>query len=227
MNLTMLPLRIAATLTEGLFLPSLMLHLDGVLAAAWADIQGLPKPGMDGELVKIEIPLQREPEGRFHLASCFIPQFVVSETQFTNRRPVIEAAQRFGGPKLTRLDMATGVNKAYRVARSVGIPAAREVHAYCIGDKAHVEQLLAHVTHLGKRRAVGLGQVRRWRVEVMQPDDLWDGFPVLSREGFALRPLPLDYPGLVVGRVEDMGLTYPYWDKKQWGMVALPEVVYG
>lgn len=89
--------------------------------------------------------------------------------------------------------------------------------SHLLGE-GRVRELLALVTHLGKRRAVGLGRVERWEVLPCEP---WEGFPVL-RDGRPLRPLPTDWPGLVEYDLGLRTLSYPYWDSSRRVECAVP-----
>lgn len=213
----MIPLHIVAELSSPLYLSGGWLALDALLASQIALRRGLV--ALDAEsCVPIEIPVQREPGGRFHLCSVAFPDVAVHELQHTHRRPVIEEAQRFGDARLKRIDIATGANKAYRIPRPV--QHCERIEWWCVGAADVIEDLLATVSHLGKRRAVGLGRVERWTVQECVP---WgDGFPVV-RDGNALRPLPADWPGLVDPQLSYMTLSYPHWDHAREELCACPE----
>ena len=50
----------------------------------------------------------------------------------------------------------------------------------------------------------------------------WDGFPVVCG-GRALRPLPVDWPGLVEPAKAYHTLTYPYWEHSREELCAVPD----
>jgi CRISPR type IV-associated protein Csf3 len=80
-----------------------------------------------------------------------------------------------------------------------------------LGDISEVTRLLSRITHLGKKRSVGNGNVNAWDVRRVDESECWEGFPVM-RDGFPLRHLPLDFPGVNPEATRRIGcLTYPYW----------------
>src|ERR1700755_142975 len=173
-------------------MPDGPLAIDGLLAAAVAIRDGLP-PATPGAIVPIEIPVAREPEGRFHLASFASFSWEIFERRFVNRRFPTTEAQVLAGPKLRRIDISTGPAKSYRIPMEVGHVAGDQLTWWCVGDEDEVRGLLGLITHLGKRRAVGLGRVRAWKVEACS--ETWDGFPVVAG-GKPLRTLAIDWPRL-------------------------------
>jgi hypothetical protein len=202
------PLHVTARLTSAIALPRGRLALDALLAAAVALRDQLPPPGVGAELVAIEIPVERAPCGRFHLASFACPVFDSYESRYINRRYPIEQAQTLGTVDIKRVRLTAGPQKSFRIPFETGHVEGDALEWWCVGDRDGIEALLALVPYIGKKRAVGLGRVAEWRVE---PCDPWgEGFPVL-RNGRPLRPLPLDYHGLAEHDVEHCALTYPYW----------------
>lgn len=209
------PLRITATMRRPVTFTTLPVTLDGLLAAAVARLRDLD-PSMG--IVPIEIPVQLEPGGRFHLASCAqVPgPPVFSMLEYTHRRAPIEWYAELGGDKLRRVETGSGPDKAYRM------PHHSEFHRtltwWCIGEQDSISELLRGILHIGKDRSRGMGRRRDWAVE---PCEAWDGFPVV-RNGEPLRPLPVDWPGLVDPHLAYHTLTYPYHDHSQEQIRAIP-----
>lgn len=201
-------LQITARLQGAISLPGGPLALDSLLAAAVAIRDNIPPATTPAEIVPIEIPIAREPTGRFHLASFSVCAFEVHERRYTNRRFPVEEAQAMGAPSIRRIDVSAGPSKSYRIPREAGHVEDDVLRWFCIGDAAEIRALLDLISYLGKKRAVGLGRVLSWSVGSCEP---WDGFPVL-RDGQPLRPLPPDWPGLAPDAERAYRtLTYPYW----------------
>lgn len=140
------------------------------------------------------------------------------EVRHTNRRFPVEAAAALGHDKLKRVQLSTGLSKSYHIPVRQSHTVGDVVVWYARGNPARVQDLLQrHVTHLGKKRAVGCGPVGRW---VVEPCESWEGFPVLL-EGRPLRPLPLDWPGLVEWREDYRVLTPPYWERHREELCAV------
>lgn len=213
----MTPLRITCHLRTAPALPGGGLALDGILAAAVAILDELPP--IDGGVLPIEIPVAREPGGRFHLATFALARPEMRSNRFINRRFPVEEAQRFGNPKLRRINVSTGTGKSYRIPLETIHFRGDRLYWWCVGDADRVRALLALVSYVGKKRSVGAGAVQGWNVDACNHP--WEGFPVVWR-GRALRPLPMDWPGLVEPEPILMPLTYPYWMHARAEEVAAP-----
>lgn len=201
-------LQVTAWVPGPVCMPDGFIALDALLAWAVCEIEGVPHPAMSGEVVDVEIPVEREPDGRFHLCSHSVAAIERRERQWQNRRFPIEQAQALGGPSVRRVNTSAGRSKSLRRPREVVYLADGRMDWYCVGDAERIEALLDLVTHVGKHTGVGNGRVERWTVREVAG---WRGFPVLL-EGLPLRPLPVDWPGLADGaRLERRTLTYPYW----------------
>jgi len=197
------------------------IHLDALLAAACAARDNIPPAAHAGEMVDIEIPIERSACGRYHLASVGFSAVEERELKYINRRFPIAEAQFMGDAKLKRINLAAGPQKHYRVPVETRHAASDLITWWCVGDRSEIERLLALVTHVGRRRAVGLGRVREWSVTACEA---WPGFPVLSAEGAAMRNLPLDVEGLGEHRLRRERVTYPYWLHEGREAIATPQV---
>ena len=200
------PLKVTATLAGAVCIPERPIALDALLAYATCLRDAVAPAFTEADIVPVEIPVQREPLGRFHLAS--IATFEVDERQlhYTNRRPPIAELQALS-PSTKRIQISAGPNKGYHIPREHLHLANDTMTWWCVGDAARIRDLLKLIGYLGKRRAVGLGKVARWDVF---PCDVWDGFPVV-RDGKVLRNLPENWPGVADPDVSYATLTYPYW----------------
>lgn len=201
-----------------LSLPGGYVHLDALLAAAVATREGYTL-SVESELRPIEIPVEREPAGRFHLASATRPEWERMELRHTNRRfPVEEAAVM---STMGRVRINAGAQKTYRIPVEAGRVVGDSLTWYALGDAECVRELLVYVRGLGKRRGVGLGQVARWDVADVEP---WPGFPVLTSDGRPMRHLPEGWPGIVSDWTEwrTARLSYPYWMHTDESVVTVP-----
>lgn len=213
------PLRVEAHLGGALATVERVIALDSILAAAVALRDALPPPASASECRPIEIPIAREPDGRFHLASFAVADGEEYERRWINRRFPIAEAQQLGNDKLRRITLSTGPTKSYRMPMETRHVVGDTLTWWCVGEADRIRGLLDIVGYVGKKRSVGNGKVREWRVEPCEP---WEGFPVV-REGQPLRPLPLDWPGLVDPTPTPGVLTYPYWDWSRREDLAAPE----
>ena len=173
-----------------------------------------------GPLQRVETPLAREPAGRFALCSSPVVSWEAREGRYTHRRFPIHEAQMLGNAKLRRVNISAGACRSYRIPGDVAWADGDAIRWWCVGDRTGIEGHLADVRYLGKRRAVGRGIVERWAVESCVP---WgDGYPVV-RDGAPMRPLPLDWPGLVAPPTAYRTLAPPYWDHSAEVLCAVPQ----
>ena len=202
-----------------MMIPDGYVHLDALLAWAVAARDGLPPPLSADAIVPIEIPVEHETGGRFHLASASIMVPEARATIHLQRRfPTAEAGRM---TTMRRVNLAAGPQKNYRIPMEVTYAAGGEVTWYALGEQRTIEELLSLVTHLGKKRSAGHGIIRGWR---MEPCETWPGFPTLAADGAALRHLPINWPGLGTHRRQIGRLTYPYWTFREETEVAAPMV---
>jgi CRISPR type IV-associated protein Csf3 len=220
----MQPLRVTARLASDIANPMRPPVLDALLAYAVCLSEGRDPPDPTQPVPRVEIPLARSACGRVHLCS-----FAVSEVEqmvrgrFTNRRFPLAEAQSMAGPKLTRIQLTGGPCKSFRIPIETAWLAGDEIVWYCVGSADAVRDLLVWITHLGKRRGVGLGRVERWTVEAFDPaaDGWGEGFPV-TRDGRALRNLPLDFEGTSKAEQGYAVVTYPYWERDREELCLVP-----
>jgi hypothetical protein len=192
--------------------------LDALLGAMVAEERGLVA-GF-GPVVPIDdLPLERSVCGRFWLASEAIAETELYEPRFVNRRFPIAEFQMLGEGGSRKIDIASGVNRSYRIPTRVMHVDGDTVTWYALGEEGRVRELLGRVTHLGKRRGVGRGGVASWGVETIEP---WEGFPVLH-EGRPLRALPVDWPGVASdARRAHRVLSPPLWEHRRAELCVVP-----
>jgi len=212
------PLQVTAHM-RGFVESSHPIHLDSLLAASVARRRGMPERiATAGDIETIEIPLQLEPGGRFHMASAaHAGRVLASRLEHIHKRAPHEWYTVLCGDGVKRVNMGEEPDKSWRVPRHGYL--YDRLTWWCAGDADAIRDLLRGVIHVGARRRHGIGRVARLEVE---PCESWDGFPVV-RDGKPLRNLPLDYPGLgerVPQRV--LRLTFPYYLGDGKEMLACP-----
>lgn len=200
----MRPLCITATVPGPISLPQRPIALDALIMAAVAIRDGMvPVDGVE----PIAIPVRHE--GGIYLATTGEYEAEEHDRHWINRRFPLSEAQALGESKLRRINVSAGPTKSFRIPLEVCYLRDSRMRWWCVGDRDLICALLAIVTHLGKKRGVGKGEVTAWSVDECEP---WEGFPLL-RDGRPLRPLPLTWPGV---RDADRGyrvLTPPYWQR--------------
>jgi hypothetical protein len=216
----MSPLTILARLTGPIMLPGGPLAIDGLLAY-WVAVRDRLLPATSAaEAVDIEIPVAREPGGRFHLASFSIGQVEAVEGDHLNKRFPVDRWQSLGQPGMRALRLSAGPAKSYRIPAELYHLRNDELRWFVVGNQQEIRDLLGMCGHLGKKRSTGNGRVREW---VVAPCDPWGpDFPV-ALGGQPLRPLPLDWPGVSPdANVAHRTLTYPYWANERRQLCYVP-----
>lgn len=96
--------------------------------------------------------------------------------------------------------------------------------ARCIGDVEEVRRLLTtYIAFVGKKRAVGLGEVEAWEVEPLGWEEAGSQgiLGILVRDGVLQRPLPVRAAGGLGIDLADaptlVGWTPPQWNPKLFG----------
>lgn len=208
----MIPLAITAEIPQEIQSPSRRVNLDGLLGAAVARRDNRQRG--DGPL---EIPM--EVERGIRLWGGGEVRMVEHDKTWLNQRFPVEEALRFGGEKLRRVNLSAGPTKSYHIPQEVGFLDGGQIQWWCMGAAEEIRALLCLVSYVGKKTALGRGRVERWTVEECEP---WPGFPCV-RDGLPLRPLPLDWPGLVSPSIGRAVLTMPYDEAVRTVECAMPE----
>lgn len=192
--------------------------LDSLLAAVVARQFNAPPPRSWDDVSQIEIPITREPGGRFHLASvAHVGEKLFSRLEYVHKRAPITEYAVLCTDAVKRVDLSAGVDKGCRIPRTG--ERYDVLRWWCDGDTDKIRDLLLAVTAVGARRRHGVGRVLRWDVSECEP---WPGFPVV-RDGQPLRPLPLDWPGLSPSAPQQFcNITYPYFLRGREEMLACP-----
>lgn len=95
--------------------------------------------------------------------------------------------------------------------------AASQIEWYCVGDMAAIADLLAPVTHIGKKRSQGWGRVTRWTVDPW-PED-WS----VRRDGILTRGIPaVDAGDFDPSNVKLWGYRPPYYRRDNQTLVVMP-----
>lgn len=88
------------------------------------------------------------------------------------------------GKKRAKVNGSEGHFKAYDLPRYDR--EMQSIHWFCVGDANKISELILNVTHLGKKRSQGCGQVHKWEVLPFEYDwHLWRGDSLA-------RPMPVN-----------------------------------
>lgn len=175
--------------------------LDGLLAAVRFDETG------DIEIAHNELPLINT-GGLWHAsAAIFEPVDKARAAFIAGLRPGHSI-----DPDLIRKNKRGELHRKFdtsltNVMNTYPVFTAPAITWYAEGDGERIGQMLESVQFIGKRRASGFGEVKRW---VVEPDEL-DG--VVGPFGEPLRPVPLDaFKGDKSGPVVDAAWRPAYWN---------------
>lgn len=144
----------------------------------------------------------------YYAASCAVwPEAVADGVDHWTKRidsRYVELLER----QRARVPTSGGRYRAYRMP--VAYRHALAVTWYAVGQLERVRDLLALVTHLGKKREMGWGAVIEW--QVAPHDEDWS---VVGPEGQVMRPVP-DPSGVLYG------YRPPYWLPRHQAPCRLP-----
>jgi CRISPR type IV-associated protein Csf3 len=211
-QLKMQSLRIVARLMPGSEIVAYdPVHLDNLLAKCVVNEAthgaGLPD---SNEPYLLPVPLQRlwsDDQGLPLWASTvFIPVGISDRDIVYYHKRTITGRWTLSSSKRFNIKSSAGRHMERRIPLPTVL--ALEWEAFCVGNPDEIARLLRNVRHLGKRRAIGFGEIAEWCIE---PADNWS----ISRSGLLLRPVPqqaarelkihcLDAPQLI-------GWTPPQW----------------
>lgn len=212
------PLRVIATLRPGAHIVNYdPICLDGILA--WAVVQeategaGVPHTNDPYCLPVPLATLWRSDDGYpLHASTSLYPVGVVHADDihyYHKRAPTGEYSRA-----TSKHGLSIPIRSGRWMERRIPVPTqtTMALEALCIGNQSEIQRLLAYVSHIGKRRASGMGEVAAWDVAPVDQFVLWreiDGERRLARSipqaaGPALDIRTIDAPALV-------GWTPPQW----------------
>lgn len=215
------PVKVSFQLTRPMRSPEHPIHLDALLA--WSAVREAEEAGHPEPLeAQHQLPLQDQdgPGGKVWCASQLMWQPLAPPEQIfmTKRFELDELASRRGkvyqgGPNV--MTQGTGPFKSFVLQAPVVW--TRQVVAYGIGDLDRIRQLLARVTHLGKLRRIGLGQIGRYEVEHDPAAEIYWPLRVMPRQVEGYEPM--------------IAVTSPpYWELERrqpaWVPMQIPQEVF-
>ena len=169
-ELDMKPLVITAHLRPGGRVVSYdpPVYLDGLLARCVVDLathgMGVPDAPYDGYWIPLPLRLAWKSSTGFPLwdSSVFYPSGPhVDDVFYQHKR------MNPGDASNTR-KVRTVVGRWMDRRTPLPVSVCDTWVAHCVGNQQSIQDLLQNITHLGKRRAIGFGEIERWEI---QPGD--------------------------------------------------------
>lgn len=157
----------------------------------------------------LTLPLSRSyenivPGGVWH-ASASVMDTDMKRTTRQYKRFDTQNTDVLHGIKKRKVEMNMGYYKAGLT--TLAYAPANEVLFYFHGHEGEVRRLLEHVTHLGKNRASGYGEVIGVTVEEIPRDRS------LYSDGVVMRPIPYEcVPGATLDQCAQLTYGLPAWD---------------
>lgn len=210
----MRPLLVTAEMLDGRVIDNEMqLPLDSFLAYAWMvehhpELMDVSRSGIPAsELITPKLPLALRGHGDdwYWAASWAFGEPLKEQTVYVHKRFDDDLAAEyvdFQGRRGT-VNVQSGYYKAQRKPNAVFL--VPRLWWCCVGNKDEVERLLRHIPAIGKRRNIGFGRVREWRVEYAD-EDLSDARAIPDEQGS-----------------ERMGIRPPYWLNQHYRQVRWPD----
>lgn len=194
------------------------IHLDNLLARSLVD-EATGCAGLVTAQRPYDLPcplhcLWRDPWGLPLWASTvFTPEpDHVADTIYSHKRA---QSGRFTKTKSGRFSVVTKSGRYMERRIPTPVTISHRWSAFCVGDIVEITRLLQSISFLGKKRAVGWGEVREWRVDPLPLPEDFDAACILTHEGLLTRPVPIGAAaalGLFLsGSASLVGWTPPQW----------------
>lgn len=212
-------LKISITVSK-MLIPSMPIHFDSLIAAA--AVKEFTDNG-DGTINDYDeiinfLPLEKyEAGGEWVWMSSVIRwntfgKFMKSMTQSMDQYKVTQLRNdgviKFGPKSLNTASgsLKSSISLLPSAAYSTGV-------AFCVGDKARVEELLSFVTHIGKKHQRGSGVVLEYKVVEVEENDFWldRNIPLTMKNVASVDHKPCS----------NVGVRPPYWLNKNKHQIGL------
>ncbi len=149
----------------------------------------------------IEIPVGKLKGVYRTSSSIFEPKKIFQET-------IYKRFETKGSLDISKKRKKVHINQGYFKNFMIALPyiPVEKVVFYAFGDRQRIIELLSLMPGLGKKIAIGYGEIDRFEVIETEKDYS------LFKGGLAMRPIPVDR----VKRYKESALlayTFPYWDK--------------
>jgi len=219
------PLRVTLELVKGSPLVGYdPLNLDNLLARCVVDeaTQGARLPS-NPEGYVLPVPLRclwKSAQGApLWAATPFVPQ----GESFTDTHYYHKRLQSGLWTGTKRGQIKINASNGRYMERRVPVPSvtAERFVAHCIGNAEEIARLLGNLAHVGKRRAVGFGEVKRWLIDeeiefyLVRNSKLTRNMPALAFDG-TIEDCGLVPNSLPEGEPAPVGWTPPYWLPSQF-----------
>lgn len=220
------PLKITCHLLDGrINSADGLIFLDAILYHAWF-LRHMPEvfDGLvdAGQVKHVGLPLTQLPNNRYK-ATCGFYREYDQQVEHWTRKPNLhgldaEEYADFAG-KRGKVNQSAGEHRAYRVPnviRTVG-----PIEFYAVGNPKEVEDMLNLIKYLGKKPAMGWGNVRQWTVEEIEED-----YTTMGPYGL-MRPIPADELDFCGDEylIRSCGIRPPYWKPVNQVPCYVPNVV--
>lgn len=160
------PLKVEFTIRNGSPIrePKHLIHLDALLA--FAAVERSMAKGAEDFSAQEKLPLDtithKDAIHPVWAASALHYEPAMKELRYWSRKTIVESVARAQGDGYLRirgdkLSTSSGPWKSY--SEFEPLIHVRTLTAWCIGDKAQVEDLLADIRFIGKRRSKGYGEI--------------------------------------------------------------------
>lgn len=179
-------------------------------------------PGKSPEFHRELLPLaivDAASEDWFFAASFALwPDQVARQRDHWNKRLDVLAAEQYTDGN--SVSLAKGQYKPYHVG--IQLQHARTMEWYVVGDRAQIVSLLDDAPSIGKKRAQGFGEVRRWDVSPVAED--WS---CVNASGAPMRAIPVAWWKSHRGTknmppVVNRTIRPNYWDIKNYRLCVMP-----
>jgi CRISPR type IV-associated protein Csf3 len=195
------PLQITANMNSPVAYVDIIMF-DSLLAASVAIERNMGQLTNEEDIQEFELPLEKsEPEGVWLASAGFmagIPGKAIYHKKWDEENDEIVATGK------SKIVVTNGVYKSYSMP--IRYIDTNRIYFWAIGEKDEIQQKLAKITAIGKKRSQGYGAVDNWEIEPSK---------ITREQIFALRPVPKNGNNVKMKPLQyiDMQIrrTPPYW----------------
>lgn len=218
------PLKIVFHVDSPIYITSPYLNFDSILSylclrdALGELFYNLPSD-VNLDLTSLKLPLKKTLDIYHSSVSQFTNPKLYKETIY--KRFTDKQIHKVKSKRYKKIRVGSGYFKGFMI----DLPAllTEDVTFYCNGDKNSINELLTHLTHLGKKPSIGGGHITDYKITNTSEDYSF------YKDGQVMRPIPaqLGFDKFHIPLKDGMTLSRqaykpPYWNNENVDMCYVP-----
>jgi hypothetical protein len=184
--------------------------IEGIIEYSVRESLGMldPNPIRLEDIRPVELPLQKHSSGFYY---CSSPHYLVereSQSRYRKRWDYQEKCLDWGNKK-AKFSGSDGHFKAYDMP--LFLNHTSRIDWFVLGEPSNILAALNRITHLGKKRSLGNGLVKKWDIKLIENDwSLW------NNKGQIMRPIPASIYQDVFHKPLPLDLVVTAWRLPSW-----------